>query len=397
MTASASSESAAVPTSKRADVMMLGLRSVAKGQGGVEAHVDQLTRELDREGLNVEIIVRTPYGGKRRTKRGARTRICPIWSPTGQSLEAITHSILGVVHAAIARPRILHIHAVGPSLVAALARMVGLTVVTTHHGEDYHREKWGGFAKAMLRLGEWSAARFSNARIVVSSSLARQLSRKYGVEFHYVPNGVRFSQPVATRNSLARWGLQPGRYLLNVSRIVPEKRQLELIEAFTKLDVPGAKLVLVGAADHASDYSREVERKAAATDGVIMTGFVSGQPLAELFSHAGMFVLPSSHEGLPIALLEAMAYGNRVLASDIDANLNVGLPSECYFPLGDTDALTAALSDGLGQDAPDARSDWSGLLKEYDWPCIARQTMEIYRHAAGPSHAPLLADHSDGS
>jgi glycosyltransferase involved in cell wall biosynthesis len=376
--------------------MMLGLRSVAEGQGGVEAHVDQLARELDSAGLIVEIIVRTPYAGKLKSRRGAGTRVFPVWSPTSRNLEAIIHSVLGVVHAVIARPRILHIHAVGPSLVAPLARLAGLSVVTTHHGEDYNREKWGRFARAMLRLGEWSAARFSKARIVVSSSLAGQLSAKYGVEFYYVPNGVRLSRPVATQDSLGGWGLEAGGYVLNVGRIVPEKRQLDLIDAFAKLDVPGAKLVLVGAADHASDYSREVERRAAATAGVIMPGFLSGPPLAELYSHAGIFVLPSSHEGLPIALLEAMAYGNRVLASDIDANLNIGLPAECYFPLGDTDALSAALLDGLRQGKRRTRSDWSDLLQDYDWPDVARRTMAIYRLATDLPPDPSRADGADG-
>jgi glycosyltransferase involved in cell wall biosynthesis len=369
--------------------MMLGLRSVAKGQGGVEAHVDQLTQEFDRAGLTVEIVVRTPYSGKARTERGLATRIVPIWSPVRQSLEAFIHSALGVWYAARARPRILHIHAVGPSLVAPLARLAGLAVVTTHHGEDYNREKWGPIARTMLRLGEWSAARFSNARIVVSSSLALQLGSKYGVEFHYVPNGVRLPTPVGTRFSLEEWGLDPGRYLLSVGRIVPEKRQLDLIKAFADLAVPDAKLVIAGAADHASEYSREVSRMAAETPGVIMVGFVTGQPLAELYSNAGLFVLPSSHEGLPIALLEAMAYGNRVLASDIDANLNVGLPAECHFPLGDLAALTEALHEWLAKCEPGARADWSQLLAGYDWTDIAQRTLAIYRSAAELNAMPL--------
>ncbi len=376
--------------------MMLGLRSVAKGQGGVEAHVDQLAQELDDAGLTVDVIVRAPYAGKAKSQRGAGTRIFPIWSPTKQSLEAFTHSALGVLYAARARPRILHIHAVGPSLIAPLARMAGLSVVTTHHGEDYNREKWGRFARLMLRLGEWSAARFSNARIVVSSSLTRRLSSKYGVEFHYVPNGVRLARPVTSQDSLAAWGLQPGGYLLSVGRIVPEKRQLDLIEAFAKLYTPGLKLVLAGAADHASDYSREVERKAAATPGVIMTGFVSGLPLAELYSSAGLFVLPSSHEGLPISILEAMAYGNRVLASDIEANLNIGLPAECYFPLGDTDALAKAAREGLKSSGEASRADWSELLKDYDWPNVAQRTIAIYRLASGLGGQPALDERSDG-
>jgi glycosyltransferase involved in cell wall biosynthesis len=208
------------------------------------------------------------------------------------------------------------------------------------------------------------------------------LGGKYATEFHYVPNGVRLPAPVNTRTSLAEWELEPGRYLLNVGRVVPEKRQLDLINAFRKLAMPGVKLVLAGAADHASEYSREVSKRATETRGVVMVGFVSGQPLAELYSNAALFVLPSSHEGLPIALLEAMAYGNRVLASNIDANLNVGLPADCHFPVGEIAALAQAMRNGLAHDEAGARADWSDRLADYDWTDIAQRTLAIYRSAA---------------
>lgn len=362
----------------RLDVMMIGLRSVGAGQGGVEAHVDNLTRELDALGLRIEVVTRSPYQNEHLT-RGNATSVVPVWSPRTTALEAVVHSALATLRAAWRRPSILHIHAIGPSLVAPLARLLGLDVVVTHHGEDYAREKWGLVGKKMLRLGEWCGARFAHARIVVSSSLAVRLSQVFNVPFVYLPNGVAVRGPVAGTAALVKFGVEPGKYILNVSRIVPEKRQLDLIDALNLLGRDDVKLLLVGAADHESDYSRAVIARASADPRVVLAGFQTGQSLAELFSHAGAFALPSSHEGLPIALLEAMAYGNPVVASAIEANHNVALPAHCYVPCANVPALSVALLRALDEGADGKRVDWSSLMAEYSWPDVAERTAAVYR------------------
>jgi alpha-maltose-1-phosphate synthase len=97
--------------------------------------------------------------------------------------------------------------------------------------------------------------------------------------------------------------------------------------------------VIVGDADHEDRYSKDLKEKAAGTPGIILTGFLSGNPLQELYNHAGLFVLPSYYEGLPIVLLEAMSYGLSCIVSDIPANREVGLPEESYFKAGDINAV----------------------------------------------------------
>jgi len=113
---------------------------------------------------------------------------------------------------------------------------------------------------------------------------------------------------------------------------------------------------------------------------VVSTGIMTGLPLRELFAHAGMFVLPSSHEGLPIALLEALSYGLPVIASDIPANREINLPAHHYFPLGDVAALAATLQSF-------ARLDWPAeqmaetrrwVLNRFNWHVVAAQSRNIY-------------------
>lgn len=369
------------PKSGRPDVLFMGLRSVGSGQGGVESHVDQLAHELDRLGYQLEIVVRTVYAGRESSTRDQRTKITPLWSFKQTSLETIAHSFLALAFAAVRRPRLLHVHAIGPSLVVPFARLLGLRVIITHHGEDFRREKWGWFARSMLRLGEAAGARFANQRICVSSSLSAKLSEVYGRAFNYIPNGVRLGGAVSSDDTLARFGLVRGGYILTVSRLVPEKRHLDLIAAFRELDRPDLRLVIVGAADHGSEYSRLLEERAAATPGVILTGFQTGIALSELFSHCAVFALPSSHEGLPIALLEALSYGRHVVASDITANLDLHLPNDCYFKLGVIEELAARLRNALAAYEKANGIDWSARLTEYTWPDVAAKTAAVYSKA----------------
>ncbi|WLA67662.1 glycosyltransferase family 4 protein [Bradyrhizobium diazoefficiens] len=375
-------------------VMMLGLRGFPGVQGGVEAHAEhlcQLLRELD---CDVEVVVRSAYVPRHRGGDWKGIRYLRIWSPKSRALETIVHSFLGVLAAAWRRPQVLHIQAIGPALMAPLARLFGLHVVVTHHGPDYDREKWGRFAKTVLRTGEALGMRFCNRRIVISRTIRNLIRDKYGLESYVIPNGVDLPELPSSTSALEQFGLTPGRYVLTVSRMVPEKRHKDLIAAYATAKLNGWKLVVIGASDHPDAYAAEVAALAHATPGVILGGFQTGLALCELYAHAGFFVLPSSHEGLPIVLLEALSYGLPVVASDLPAHQEIGLEAKHYFPLGDVPALAARLESF-------ARMPWPAEMREstrrwvaehYDWRSVVKQTIRVYRRAVR-SGEPELRGH----
>ena len=362
-------------------VMVLGIRGLPNVQGGVETHAEHLYPRLVALGCEVEAIVRTPFVPPRR-REFSGIRLRRIWAPHRNGLEALVHSVLGVLYAGLSRPDVLHIHAIGPAIVTPIARLLGLKVVVTHHGMDYERKKWGGFARWVLRLGERAGMTTASARIVISRVIGTFVQQHYGVDSFLIPNGVAAANACEGSEHVRRLGLEPGRYFLQVSRLVPEKRQIDLIEAYATQQ-RSWRLVIVSALD-GSEYSERVTR-AAAVDGVVLTGYQSGEPLRQLYAHAGAFVLPSSHEGLPIALLEALSYGLPALASDIAANVEVGLDESSYFPLGDVEALAARMTKLQDTPAdPAARTQrmrWTA--EKYDWGRIASQTLEVYRKASG--------------
>ena len=369
----------------RRRVMMLGLRGIPNVQGGIEKHVEMLSQELAARGWDVEVLARRQYLPEPTASAWRGIRVTPLWAPKSMLLETFVHTLVGVVYAAVRRPDILHIHAVGPGLLAPLARLLGLKIVMTHHGYDYEREKWSTTAKRVLKLGERLAMWFANARIAVSRDVTETMKSRYGADVAHIPNGVTVTPSLVGKATLDRFGLQRRRYIVMVARFVPEKRQTDLIAAFEKLKQTDWKLVLVGGADHKGmAYAKEIEAAAARVPDVVLTGFQSGEDLAALFSQAGLFVLPSLHEGMPISLLEAMSYGLPVLASDIVANHEVDLPPEDYFPPGDIDALAKALerkmAEPFGQEG--ALSRIRKVEQTYAWPSITRSTLAIYHSVA---------------
>jgi glycosyltransferase involved in cell wall biosynthesis len=361
--------------------MMLGFRGFPGVQGGVESHVENLCPLLRELGCDVEAIVRSRYMPPTRGAEWRGVRYRRVWSPRSKTLEAIVHTLLGVLLAAWTRPDVLHFQAIGSAFWTPLARLFGLRVVFTHHSQNYEWQKWGRIARTVLRLNERLAMRFSNGRIAISEGLRELMQRRYGVEVVRIPNGVLLPMVPDTRVALRLFGLEAGHYFLHVGRLTPEKCHEDLIQAFRIAAVPGWKLAIVGAADSADAYARHVHDLAARTPGVIMTGFQTGSSLAELFAHAGVFVLPSAHEGLPMALLEAMSYGLPVLASDIAANREIGLGEGQYFVQGDSGMLAACMRQAAATPATrvkhEATRSW--IAARYSWPAAARATLAVYR------------------
>lgn len=179
---------------------------------------------------------------------------------------------------------------------------------------------------------------------------------------------------------MAQIGVEPGRYILAVARFVPEKGLHDLIEAFNALEC-NYKLVIAGEADHETDYSKKLRRMASEDDRIILTGYITGEPLNQVYSHVRFFVLPSYHEGLPIVLLEALSYGLPVLVSDIPANKEVKLPAERYFRCGDIDDLKEKMETLLHKEvSEEERKEMrTQIEKKYNWDKIAEQTIEVYR------------------
>jgi len=369
----------------RREIYMFGFRGFPQIQGGIETHAENLAPRVVDLGRRVTVCMRSPYVTPDVPKVWRGVRVLRLWTLNNKYLETLLHSVVCAIVAMVRRPGLVHIHGIGPAIVTPLLRAVGLRVVVTHHGEDYNREKWGWAARMVLRTGEALGMRYASKRIAVSRSIGELITSKYGKPCEVVPNGVVFSDLPQQSEKVVELGLEPGRYVLTVGRLVPEKRQLDLLRAFLAAELPGWKLAIVGKIDHQNEYADQLVREAAGHQNVVMAGFQTGDGLRQLYAHAALFVLPSSHEGLPIVLLEALSYGLHVLVSDIAPNLEVVTDPEHIFHVGDCEELGAKLSaltkTRLSEVEREAVRRESAM--RYDWSDIALRTLDIYDDLLG--------------
>ena len=361
-------------------IAVTGTRGIPNIMGGVETHCEELFPRLAAMGYDITVMRRNWYVKDNLTEWHG-VKLIDIKTPRKKSFEAIIHTLKAILKARSIGADLVHIHAIGPALLTPLARILGMKVVFTHHGPDYDRDKWGTAARMMLKAGERMGTLYANEVIVISDVIRKILETKYNrTDTHLIYNGVPEADMCDYPEYFEDMGIEKERYILSMCRFVPEKKLEHLVEAYIRLKEEGldsgVRLVLAGDADFEDSYSRDLKQKAMAC-GVVLTGFVKGRKLHSLLSGARCFVLPSSHEGLPIALLEAMRYGLPAILSDIPANLEVGLPSECYYPLGDIDTLTEKLHQNISSEMSHVNYD----MTKYDWDNIAMQVASVYNKA----------------
>lgn len=365
-------------------VVVTGTRGIPGIMGGIETHCEELLPRMVQLGYDVTIIRRRKYIREDKPLTEWKgVKIIDIDVPKSKNFETIIHTFRAINKAKALGADLVHIHAIGPNILSPYARMLGMRVVMTHHGQDYNRDKWGKAAKKMLKLGERLGCMFANQVIVISNTIKTLIEERYGRSENVtlIHNGVKQAEKCSYPEYFHELGIEEGKYILGMCRIVPEKNLHHLVDAFLLLKkskrIPNdMRLVLAGDADFEDDYSMSLKKKAR-ENYVVLTGFIKDRKLHSLLTNASCYCLPSSHEGLPIALLEAMSYNIPVVASDIPANMEIGLDDSHYFPCGDIEKLADRIKEMISH-SNKIHYD----MHRYNWYLIAQKTAEVYEKCA---------------
>ena len=379
---------------KKQKIAMIGHKRIPSREGGVEIVVDELATRLVTRGYQVDAYNRYERPSSRKKKIAKSKplkshngiRIINIRTFRNEKLNAIVYAAFATIHALFGGYDVIHYHAEGPCIMLRIPRFFGIRVVATIHGLDWQRAKWGGFASRMLKFGEKTAAKKANEVIVLSQNIKDYFKEAYNREVVYIPNGITKPEKVKPKIITDKYGLEGNDYILFLARIVPEKGLHYLIDAYKQItngkkNASSKKLVIAGGSSHIGEYAEKIRRDIENDENIIMTGFVEGQMLAELYSNAYIYVLPSDIEGMALTLLEAMSYGTCCLVSDIPENTEVVGQAAARFRKSDVadlkDKLVHLLENHEIVDGYKKNSS-EFICAKYSWEDVVDQTEGLY-------------------
>lgn len=381
-------------------IIMLGHKRIPSREGGVEIVVEELASRMAAMENNVTVYNRKgehvsgAENGLVEYKKAYEYRgihVRTIFTLPNKSLNAIVYSFFATLRACVTPCDVVHFHAEGPCSMIPLAKLFGKKCVATIHGLDWQRAKWGGFATRFLLFGEKMAAKHADEVIVLSKGVQEYFQKEYGRNTRLIPNGI--TKPVIQEADVItkKYGLKKNGYILFLARLVPEKAAHTLMEAYGNSDL-STPLVIAGGGSHSGEYEKEIQELAKKINqkedkNIILTGFVQGRILEELYSNALMYVLPSEIEGMPLSLLEAMSYGNICLTSDIEENTSVTEQYGFSFESKNVRALQEKLeylNTKLQENRMYSREEIQQfILDKYNWDDVVKRTLDCYESING--------------
>lgn len=357
-------------------------------QGGAERLLEALIPLLAERGVETTVISRERPEGPRPSARHAEVVQVPVRG--GRKVSTAWYVGNAVREVVRTRPDVLHAHSLlSPTSAALLAgKALGIPTVATVHGGGQ-----GGEVERLRALRRGGAPRLR----VLGTALDRIVVISEEIDRELADAGVPESRRVAIANGvdtrrfrpggrddraalLAQLGVDQGPVVVFVGRLIAAKGLGELRQAWTAVrrQVPTAQLVLIGEGPLRGELEGEL-----APEGVHLTGAV---PDVERYLRgADVFVLPSHAEGLSIALLEAMASGLAVVATDVGATLEAVGAAGRIVPARDVDALAGALVDVLADG--DARAGMAVAARRhvehgYQLSDTADRLVTLYRSLA---------------
>lgn len=364
------------------NLAILGIRGIPARYGGFETFAEELGTRLVKKGHRVTVYGRANIIDYREDYyRGVRLKILPTIKH--KYLDTVFHTFLCVFHAVFERYDVILICNAANSIFSIFPRILGSKVVVNVDGIERRRKKWGAAGKAWYLLGEIFSVLFPNRIVSDARIIQRYYEDRYSKKSIFIPYGAN-AEKVQSREILETFGLRPNEYFLYVSRLEPENNAHVVIKAFEKV-ATDKKLVIVGDAPYAEEYIQSL--KQTKDERVLFTGYVFGKGYQEFQTHSYCYIHATEVGGTHPALVEAMRYGNCVIANGTAENIEVLGGSGLIYRKNDAEDLAAKLQ--FVTDNPHfvlAQGEQARMRakKDYDWDSIVDKYERLFLELSGP-------------
>ncbi len=362
-------------------IALFGGRGLPHTYGGAEAFFLELAPRLVERGHEVIVYNRRALFPERpKTYRGVRLIYLP--SIETKALGTPTHTLACIFDVLFRNVDVMMAVNVANAFHLAIPRMFGKNVACNVDGLDWKRDKWGSLAKKYF---------YSNARVVGKIcpkgiiTDAHEMRRIYLEEFNTPSACITYGANIeSSRNPeiVRQYGLEPGKYYLIASRMVPENNADLIIDAFNELRTD-RMLAVAGNANYRSEFVEKLKRVAGPR--VRFLGHVGNvEHVKELHCNCYCYVHGHMLGGTNPALVKALGYGNMVLALDTAFNREVIRDYGLYFARNKSDLLSGlqriendpALATSFRERAPER------IREAYTWDRIAAEYEEFFLQLA---------------
>jgi glycosyltransferase involved in cell wall biosynthesis len=348
-------------------IALLGTRGIPANYGGFETFAEEISVRLVQRGHRVTVYCRG--NGPDRQYRGVDLRHLP--TIRHKYFDTIAHTGLSTLDLAVNRHDVILFCNAANAVFTLWPRFIGMPTALNVDGVERHRKKWNYAAKAWYLASEWMATWCCSSVITDAQKIREYYLERYGRDSTFIPYGAETGK-VSGTEALEALGLEPGRYVLYVSRMEPENNALMVRQAFERVHTD-FKLAIVGDAPYAAEYIRQV--KDTKDPRILIPGSIYGDAYRQLQSNCAVYIQATEVGGTHPALIESMGRGCMVLYYDTVENVEVAADAGIVFT--DTDDLVQKLQNAV--DAPiDERSQWgqkamSRVEKFYSWNAVTDQ------------------------
>jgi glycosyltransferase involved in cell wall biosynthesis len=372
---------------------ILGTRGIPANYGGFETFAEQLGIRLAARGHEITVYGRKHYSTtSAATYKGVNLVVLP--TIRHKYFDTVIHTLLSVLHALPRRYDAILICNAANSVFSFIPRLFGTPTLVNVDGLERKRKKWNWVGRLYYLISEWLSTFLPTAIVTDAQVIQDYYATRYKKESEMIAYGAEVARH-ASPERLLKFGLEPNRYALYVSRLEPENNAHMVIDAYSRVksDMP---LAIVGGAPYADDYIARL--KSTKDPRVKFLGFAFGEDYRALQQNAYCYIHATEVGGAHPALIEAMGAGNCALTFATPENVEV------VGDAGVTYKSSEELSDYLQRVINDPaiiseyrRRAMKRVNDLYNWERITDRYEELFARLAGvkiPAIKPAQADPS---